>query len=47
MSCWQNKKNPKFFGKNQWGVKTVVGSELSPVSGKYHENKVIAVMAMA
>jgi hypothetical protein len=40
-------KNPNFLVKNQGGVKTVVGSELSLVSGQYHENKVIAVMAMA
>ncbi len=37
----------QFFGQKPGGVKIVVGSELSPVSGQYHENKVIAVMAMA
>jgi hypothetical protein len=31
----------------QGGVKTAVGSELSLVSGTYHENKVSVVMEMA
>jgi hypothetical protein len=37
----------KLFCKNQGGVKTAVGSELSLVSGTYHENKVSVVMEMA
>jgi hypothetical protein len=37
----------KLFFKNQVGVKTAVGSELSLVSGTYHENKVSVVMEMA
>jgi len=40
-------RKPIVFQKNQGGVKASVGSEMSLVSGKYHENKVIAVMAMA
>jgi hypothetical protein len=35
------------FFKNQGRVKTAVGSELSLVSGTYHENKVSVVMEMA
>jgi hypothetical protein len=35
------------FCKNQGGVKTAVGSELSLVSGNYYENKVSVVMEMA
>ena len=37
----------KMFCKNQGGVKTAVGSELSLVSGNYYENKVSVVMEMA
>jgi hypothetical protein len=41
-------ENQIFFAcKNQGGVKTAVGSELSLVSGTYHENKVSVVMEMA
>ena len=40
-------KNPIVFTKNQGGEKPSAGSEMSLVSGNYHENKVIAVMAMA
>jgi hypothetical protein len=35
------------FCKNQGGVKTGVGSELSLVSGNDYENKVSVVMEMA
>jgi hypothetical protein len=37
----------KLFCKNQGGVKTAVGSELSLVSGTYHENFGSVVMEMA
>jgi hypothetical protein len=40
-------KPANFFCKNQGCVKTTVGSELSLVSGTYHENKVSVVMEMA
>jgi hypothetical protein len=33
--------------QKQGGVETAVGSELSLVSGTYHENKVSVVMEMA
>ena len=40
-------ENLLFFIKNQGGVKASAGSEMSLVSGKYHEDKVFAVMEMA
>jgi hypothetical protein len=40
-------KPAKKICKNQGCVKMAVGSELSLVSGTYHENKVSVVMEMA
>ena len=49
----ENNKNEKIYKnykkslKNQGGVKTAAGSDLSLVSGDYHEDGELAVMAMA
>ena len=36
-----------FYKKKQGGVKASAGSQMSLVSGNYHEDKVFAVMEMA